>query len=72
MKFVRMDATCLDFASSSIDVVFDKGTIDGIMCSDEYLLTVHRIIMEAYRVLKLHGLYVVVSYSQPSNRKYLF
>jgi ubiquinone/menaquinone biosynthesis C-methylase UbiE len=34
MSYLKMDAERLDFTDCSFDVVLDKGTVDGIMCSD--------------------------------------
>lgn len=34
MQFRQMDATQLNLSDCSFDVVFDKGTIDGVMCGD--------------------------------------
>lgn len=66
-----MDAQQMRYPNESFDAVLDKGTIDGIMCSEDYLVTAHRVIMEVFRVLKLGGIYLLVSYSSPTNRRYL-
>ena len=66
-----MDAQKLSYESESFDGVIDKCTIDGIMCSTDYLVTAHRVIMETFRVLKVGGMYLMISYSSSHNRKYL-
>lgn len=71
MVFETMDAQKLRYEDSSFDSVIDKCTIDGIMCSEDYLLTAHRVIMEIFRVLKIGGVYLMISYSSSSHRRYL-
>jgi len=71
MVFRTMDAQNMEFNDSSFDAVLDKCTIDGIMCSKDYLLTAHRVIIEIFRVLKVGGLYLMISYSNPQARRYL-
>lgn len=72
MRYLVMDGQEMIFEDESFDVVLDKCTIDGIMTSEEYLLTAHRVISEVFRVLKTGGLYIVVSYASSSTRRYLF
>jgi ubiquinone/menaquinone biosynthesis C-methylase UbiE len=72
MSYLQMDAQKMDFPDCSFDVVLDKCTVDGIMCSDQYLLTAHHFIMEAFRVLKVGGLYLLVSYASSQYRRYMF
>lgn len=63
-----MNATSLSFSDDSFDVVFDKGTMDSILCGENSTSTVHRSLKEVYRVLKPGGVYFCVSYGKPENR----
>ena len=49
------------FAENSFDFVFDKTTIDAIMCGDRGHLNVARYLKEVKRVLKPGGLFVFES-----------
>jgi ubiquinone/menaquinone biosynthesis C-methylase UbiE len=49
-------------------MVLDKSTIDALMCSDDPLISVCKMVEEVYRVLKSDGVYLIISYASPSLR----
>eukprot|EP00919_Chromeraceae_sp_WS-2016_P047030 GHVR01111525.1.p1 GENE.GHVR01111525.1~~GHVR01111525.1.p1 ORF type:complete len:161 (+),score=38.57 GHVR01111525.1:377-859(+) len=57
-----------EFTDSYFDAVIDKGTMDSILCGEASTHTVQAMLREVSRVLKATGVYVVVSYGQPSYR----
>jgi ubiquinone/menaquinone biosynthesis C-methylase UbiE len=58
-----MDVREMSYAEGSFDLVVDKSTIDSLMCSDNPLMNVAKMIEEGYRVLKDGGYYFTVSYN---------
>lgn len=63
-----MNATQLSFSEDSFDTVFDKGTMDSLLCGENSTSTVHKSLKEVFRVLKAGGKYICVSYGKPENR----
>jgi ubiquinone/menaquinone biosynthesis C-methylase UbiE len=68
MIFEVMDVRRMDYANESFDLVIDKSTIDSLMCSDNPLMNVGRMVDECYRVLVPNGIYFVLSYAAPATR----
>lgn len=63
-----MNITQLEFNDSTFDTVFDKGTLDSILCGENSTSTAHQSLKEIHRVLKPGGVFVCVSYGKPDNR----
>eukprot|EP01133_Synstelium_polycarpum_P012021 gene12021-14061_t len=63
-----MDARSMSFDSCAFDSVFDKGTIDAVMCSDEDNSNVIKMVAEVSRVLKPGGFFLSISYGSPESR----
>ena len=69
LKFICCDCLSMkDFQDESFDYVFDKGTLDSLICSSESNKIVPNYIKEISRVLKKGGIYFVVSYGTPNTR----
>ncbi|CAE7422797.1 EEF1AKNMT [Symbiodinium sp. CCMP2592] len=68
LQFLQMDARVLNFPDECFDVVFDKATLDTILCAANNNQQAQAYVSEAYRVLKPGGLFLVVSHSGPSCR----
>ena len=49
-------------------MVLDKSTIDALLCSDNPLVNVVRMMHHIYRVLVEGGLYFLISYGNPASR----
>lgn len=63
MKYDVMDVRKMTYPDQSFDLVIDKSTIDTLMCSENPLLNVAKMVEENHRVLKEGGYYLTISYS---------
>ena len=62
-----MDCTRLGLRPASVDVCIDKGTLDALLCIDEGSEeAVAAMADEVRRVLRLDGLWVIISFNSPS------
>jgi len=68
MIFEVMDVRAMTYGDSSFDLVIDKSTIDSLMCSDNPITNVGHMLEHVYRVLTANGIYLIVSYAEPSRR----
>jgi ubiquinone/menaquinone biosynthesis C-methylase UbiE len=67
-----MDVRHMTFADASFDIIFDKGTIDSIVCGPHPFDMVERTLREVERVLAPAGLFIVVSLARPAMRSAMF
>jgi ubiquinone/menaquinone biosynthesis C-methylase UbiE len=65
-----MDARDLKYKDNFFDLVIDKSTIDALLCGDFSFLNVAIMTKEIQRVLKIGGIYMIISYGQPENRTF--
>eukprot|EP00658_Telonema_sp_P-2_P077557 TRINITY_DN7038_c0_g1_i6.p2 TRINITY_DN7038_c0_g1~~TRINITY_DN7038_c0_g1_i6.p2 ORF type:complete len:104 (-),score=18.65 TRINITY_DN7038_c0_g1_i6:196-507(-) len=66
---LRMDTRAMkDLEDESFDFVFDKGTLDTLLCSCSSEASALKAIAEAHRVLAAGGTYVNFSYGEPGER----
>lgn len=72
LEWLTMDCTKMQFGSNTFDAIFDKGTLDTLMCSDSAAVLVDQMIKEVSRVLRPGGVFVLVSYGIPKTRKKFF
>jgi len=63
-----MDCRKLEFPDESFDAVFDKGTMDALLCGDHSFTSVAKMMKEIYRVLKPGGVFLEISYGGPDLR----
>ena len=49
-------------------MIIDKSTIDTLLCGNNAYLSVARLMKECYRLLKMGGIYVAISYVEPKYR----
>ena len=69
LKWRVMDCTDLKFyPNNSFDLVFDKGTIDALLCQKERFSVVNKTISEVYRVLNDTGKFFSITFGSPSER----
>ncbi|KAH7820516.1 putative Methyltransferase-like protein 13 C (METTL13C) [Monocercomonoides exilis] len=68
VKWITMDTRQLSFESESFDVVFDKGTLDAILCGSNSFVNAKKMNSEVSRVLKPGGTYLVMTYGDPESR----
>jgi ubiquinone/menaquinone biosynthesis C-methylase UbiE len=67
-----MDCKAMTFPQSSFDVVFDKGTIDSLICGPNPIESVRTTLREVERVLAPAGLFIVISLGSPATRLRIF
>jgi SAM-dependent methyltransferase len=70
-EWLEMDATSLKFENESFDVVIDKGTMDAVLCGNDYFVP-NRILQEMFRVVKPGNSVLMVSHGAVQSRKFLF
>jgi len=63
-----MDVRDLKYPSETFDLAIDKSTIDALLCGDHSFLNVAIMTKEIQRILKVGGIYLIISYGQPDNR----
>jgi ubiquinone/menaquinone biosynthesis C-methylase UbiE len=73
MNYKKMDVCEMtEFADKTFDVVFDKALLDAMLCGENALITVEKMMKEIYRVLKDEGFYIIISNTNEDGRKLLF
>ncbi len=73
MKYIKMNVTNMkEFTNGSFNVVFDKALLDSVLCGENALPIVDKMINEIYRVLVNGGYYIVISNGNEDTRKHLF
>ncbi|KMZ62419.1 Methyltransferase-like protein [Zostera marina] len=71
-KFVQMDVRDMSsFRDDSFDGVIDKGTLDSIMCGSNAKENAKKMLKEVGRILKDSGVYILITYGDPTSRFYL-
>ena len=68
VSHVHMDGRAMEFADETFDVVIDKGALDAILCLDGPTWNAGKYLLEVSRVLRLDGVYIVVSHGKPVHR----
>lgn len=68
MDFTEMNVCSIDFPSGCFDMVFDKCTLDCVLCGDSNFQRASLMLQNVYRVLKPGGVYILVSYGMPDAR----
>lgn len=68
LEFIQMDARKLQFGDNSFDVAIDKGTMDSLLCGENSTAHTLKYISEVFRVLSPNGIFLIVSYNEPSQR----
>ena len=61
-----------DFGDKSFNVVFDKALLDTMLCGENALLVVEKMMKEIYRILADDGFYIIISNANEDSRKLLF
>ncbi|XP_020700456.1 EEF1A lysine methyltransferase 4 isoform X2 [Dendrobium catenatum] len=69
LKYLQMDVRDMSFfEDESFDSVIDKGTLDSLMCSTDASFSAFLMIEEVNRLLKPGGIYMLITYGDPSVR----
>lgn len=73
MKWLVGDALAMDFSEDGkFDLVIDKSVLDTFCCADGSGRTVVTYLKEVQRVLNEEGVFLCISYGEPSKREYHF
>jgi ubiquinone/menaquinone biosynthesis C-methylase UbiE len=67
-----MNVLQLDFPSNHFHFIYDKGTLDSILCGDDAERAGTKAVSEISRVLHPGGIFVTVSHAPPEYREALF
>lgn len=69
LKYIKMDVRDMSaFNTSSFDAVFDKGTLDSLLCGNNSRQNACKMLQEVGRVLKDKGVYILITYGAPVYR----
>jgi ubiquinone/menaquinone biosynthesis C-methylase UbiE len=68
MEWVEMDALDMQYEECSFDIVFDKSTLDAILCGEMSFINTAIMLKEIQRVLKVGGTFISISYGPPESR----
>ncbi|EOX96594.1 PREDICTED: methyltransferase-like protein 13 [Theobroma cacao] len=69
LKYMQMDVRDMSFfQDESFDSVIDKGTLDSLMCGTDAPISASRMLGEVSRLLKPGGIYMLITYGDPSVR----
>lgn len=63
-----MDCTDLKYEDNTFQSIFDKGTIDALLCNENSKMQISKLLKEVYRVLKPSGKFFAITFGSPSNR----
>lgn len=68
LKWEVMDCTNMKYNDNTFQSIFDKGTIDAILCNEDLKTQISKLLKEIYRVLKKNGRFYSITFGSPSNR----
>ena len=68
MIFEVEDVMNMKYPSNTFDLAVDKSTIDALLCGEDSFLNVAKMTRQVQRVLKVGGIYMVISYGTPNTR----
>ncbi|XP_038988846.1 EEF1A lysine methyltransferase 4 [Phoenix dactylifera] len=72
LKYIKMDVRDMNsFEDGSFDAIIDKGTLDSLMCGQNAQHNATKMLEEVGRVLKDKGVYILITYGDPSYRLHL-
>ncbi|OAY44865.1 EEF1A lysine methyltransferase 4 isoform X1 [Manihot esculenta] len=69
LKYMQMDVRDMSFfPDESFDSVIDKGTLDSLMCGNDAPISAAQMLGEVSRLLKPRGIYMLITYGDPTVR----
>lgn len=69
LKYMQMDVRDMSFfPDESFDSVIDKGTLDSLLCGNNAPISAKQMLGEVSRLLKPRGVYMLVTYGDPTVR----
>eukprot|EP00913_Durusdinium_trenchii_P013895 g13044.t1 len=66
LQFLQMNATRMSFPDECFHAVFDKATLDTLLCSHQGAAEAY--LSEVFRVLQPGGIFLLISHSGPAER----
>ena len=73
IHYVEGDVTDMhQFQNEQFNFIIDKGTLDSILCGENSIPLVDKMIKEVYRLLATNGVYYCISYGDEDHRKTFF
>lgn len=63
-----MDARDMKYKNNCFDLVIDKSTLDSFLCGEHSFINVAIYLKEVQRILKVGGIFIIISYGKPDNR----
>ena len=72
LEWAVMSCTKMDFPDATFDMVFDKGTIDAVVCQTKGNECASQTLAEVHRVLKPGGRFILISFGGPAQRLAVF
>ena len=73
MKYIRMNVTDMSsFQNDEFNLVIDKALLDAMLCGENAIPIVQKMITEVCRVLVQGGIYIIISNGDEENRKMFF
>ncbi len=61
-----------EFGDGEFNVVIDKGTLDSLLCAENAIADVDKMLREIYRVMAKDGYYICITYGNEELRKSIF
>ena len=69
MKYDVMDVCDMkSYTDEKFDLVFDKSTMDALVCGTDSDTSISKMLKEVRRVLKIGGYYVSITFDSPDHR----
>lgn len=68
MEFTVMDVRNMEIPDGCFDLILDKALFDAMLCSEDNINNVSKMLAEVDRALKPSGVYVVFSHGSPATR----
>lgn len=73
IQYKEMNVTDMsDLKNNEFNVIIDKGTLDSVLCGENSIPLVDKMMREVYRLLDNNGAYFCISYGDEDHRKTFF
>ena len=61
-----------NFKNGEFNVIIDKGTIDSILCGENSIPILDKMMRDVYRILDTNGVFISISFADEDHRKTFF
>ena len=73
IKYLEMNILEMkEFLNEEFSVIIDKGTLDSVLCGENAIPLVDKMMKEVYRVLSSNGVFICISYADEDHRRTFF